>query len=477
MRISQFYKLGRTQPTLDFIDVDVNFDTPLFVDPHALRILPNIWAEECVSLVQSFFQTVLNAIHDRNDNLALKLLGVLHEPNETHLGLSKGKSKGRALGPYSARYVWDALRKSEAVKSGLLEDLEDTILMIEGISSDIISDVTTNIIRGPLIQYTQDMSHFYGIQLVKGVNSGPIWDSTGKTWHSHFTSLPMTRCGKILLVPKSIIRIKMEYDVDEYYRHYVLEHLQEIELSSNTELVQLLKNGSKRVTKKDVIAKYGSGKSIIVSETREYPQILERYRSDKLNSYRSPLSHYDISEVEGTLAPNWQALLNSLISIRPGSDDANEYEKAIESFFTAIFYPSLTNPIVHSKIHDGRKIIDITYTNVAREGFFFWIGLHYSCANIFIECKNYSNELGNPELDQISGRFSPSRGQIGIITCRHFENKDLFLRRCQDTAHDQRGFIIALDDDDLRVLMEEKVRNPNSQDFTLLYQRFLELIN
>lgn len=44
--------------------------------------------------------------------------------------------------------------------------------MVEGISSDIISDITTNIIREPLIQYTQDMAVYYEIPLVGGVNSG-----------------------------------------------------------------------------------------------------------------------------------------------------------------------------------------------------------------------------------------------------------------------------------------------------------------
>lgn len=76
---------------------------------------------------------------------------VLREPNETHLGLSAGRSKGRALGTELARDVWKALSQSEAAKSGLLRDLEDTILMVEGISVDIVSDMTTNIIRGPLI--------------------------------------------------------------------------------------------------------------------------------------------------------------------------------------------------------------------------------------------------------------------------------------------------------------------------------------
>jgi hypothetical protein len=172
-RVSKYYKLNRTQPTLDFVDVDIVGDIRVFIDPRAIRLLPSQWGDECVSLVQNFFRTVLVAIHEGQHGQARALLSVLREPNETHLGLSRGKSRGRGLGRESVKDVWKALTKSEAVKSGLLEDLEDTILMIEGVSSDIISDITTNIIRQPLIHYTQNMASYYGIPLEQEVNSGP----------------------------------------------------------------------------------------------------------------------------------------------------------------------------------------------------------------------------------------------------------------------------------------------------------------
>ena len=35
MRVSDIYQLGRTQPTLDFVDVDCGRDTPLFLSPRA----------------------------------------------------------------------------------------------------------------------------------------------------------------------------------------------------------------------------------------------------------------------------------------------------------------------------------------------------------------------------------------------------------------------------------------------------------
>ncbi|WP_375158605.1 hypothetical protein [Bradyrhizobium sp. RDT46] len=180
LRISKKFRLGLTQPSLDFVDVDTRNDTKVFISPSALATVPSDWGNNCVHLIQSFFRQVLGLIKAGKNREAEELLLVLREPNETHLGLSKGKSQGRALGKGSAKVLWHALSTSEAAKSGLLTDLEDAALMIEGISVDIISDMTTNIIRGPLIEYTQRMCDQHGIPTTQGVDTGPCGTLTAR---------------------------------------------------------------------------------------------------------------------------------------------------------------------------------------------------------------------------------------------------------------------------------------------------------
>ena len=142
-----------------------------------------------------------------------------------------------------------------------------------------------------------------------------------------------------------------------------------------------------------------------------------------------------------------------------------------------LFYPSLTNPQRELKIHDGRKRIDISFVNAAADGFFHWLAQHYSAAHVFAECKNYGRDVANPEVDQLAGRFSPSRGQFGLLVCRGFQDKELFVRRCFDTAKDGRGFIVALDDADLTALVDAgRASGYNSRQFQLLKERFDQLI-
>lgn len=64
------------------------------------------------------------------------------------------------------------------------------------------------------------------------------------------------------------------------------------------------------------------------------------------------------------------------------------------------------------------------------------------------ECKNYSEDPANPELDQLLGRFTVQRGWLGLLCYRSSDDKALILQRCKDAAHAQQGYMLALDDDD-----------------------------
>jgi hypothetical protein len=109
-------------------------------------------------------------------------------------------------------------------------------------------------------------------------------------------------------------------------------------------------------------------------------------------------------------------------------------------------------------------------------GFFKWALSHYPSSHIFVECKNYGKEIGNPELDQLAGRFSPSRGQIGLLVCRSIENGKKLTASCRDTANDNRGYIIVLSDEDLMQLVADYQSSNGSSEYPLLMEKFRRLI-
>lgn len=475
MRVSEYFELDKTQPSLDFVDVDVKNDLKLYIDPRAFIAIPSDWGNECIELIRDYFSSLLVAIRDANRSRGLYLLGNLSEPQETGLGLSRRGKRGRGVGSIRAEELWDALCESEAVQTGLVQDLEDTILTIYGIGRDIISDITTNIIREPLIEYTQAVCQVYGITIQEDISSGPLWNPRTHSWVQNFVRLPTIKHISLILVPKNIVRYRMTYDIDEYYRHYLLAELRNEELSMNSSLVEVLKSGKRRVTAKALEEKYGTGKKVLIEQTLRHPDVLRGYRSQNTMP-KPPLSHIELMRDPEKDLPNWEELLNNVLCLESGTENAINYEKAIEALLYALFYPALANPESQHRIHEGRKVIDIKFTNIAAEGFFVWLAQHYSAPYIYVECKNYGREIGNPEVDQLAMRFSPDRGQVGILVCRSFEDKQRVLKRCKDVTDDNHGFIIALEDSDLKTLVDEAKTLGKELEFSLLMQRFEGLI-
>jgi hypothetical protein len=155
----------------------------------------------------------------------------------------------------------------------------------------------------------------------------------------------------------------------------------------------------------------------------------------------------DVDSDDETVIAN--ALATVLRQTPVGNDHAAAYHKLMIGIVEFIFFPKLAHPKKEREIHEGRKRIDIVMENAAHTGLFNTIPniRHLPCAYVPLECKNYGQEVGNPELDQLAGRFSVNRGKLGFLCCRQFENRNLFIQRCRDTFKDDRGLILPLDDE------------------------------
>ena len=484
MLVSDYYKLGVTQPSLEFLDVDVVMDIRVFVDPHAFRYINTDWARECVALLQDFYDELTAAIRAGNRMRGLALLAHAGESNEVHLGLSSAQSQGSGIADGLAAQIYDALSGSTAVATGLAHDIEETVLFVDGILHDRISDMTINIVRSELIPFTQAMCDKYGMALVPGVDSGPMWDRHSHAWTSGLTPLPMPNETKLVLVPRAIVRKRGTFDPGDYLSNFVLDYMVDKELElPRSPLIQHRSStgklqGRPYVTKKSILERENKSTKAINSEmTNEEPRLLEDYRASRAGKSEPP-PHDVLAVLTGAPEPDWDRLLADVLLVPPGRAGADNYHRAVQNLLTALFYPALDLPEREFKTHNGRKRIDIKYANLAANGFFhyLWNAGGVEAASVVVECKNYAMGLTNVEFDQITGRFSPRRGRFGLLLYRGYENeKASVIQHCRDAALDDRGYVIALDDDDLETLVKAR-KDGDGTVFTYLLKRFRELI-
>ena len=444
MLFSEFYSLGKSQFELDFVDVPVDGDILLFVDPFAISQRVDPWSQQCNRTIVSFFQHVVDAIGSHNLELARGLLRHLREPNETRLGFSRGRPQGAGIGYGQSEQLLEALQESSAVRTGFISSLEEAEILIEGVGRDKISDLSTNIIRKSLAEYTLEQCKLHNIA-TQSVPLKPYYSVEEGFWQSDYFELPVAQGKPVLLVPKIIIRYDPAYNHEDYYNKYVLSFLQAEHIDANSSLVHTLRNGRRVVYKKHLKAEFPLTKENLYRFSRDHPTVMQRYR-DYLEGLEKRGERYYVGPGdEGLMA---EALITAIENIQPGNDSAHEYHRMMIGVVEFLFFPDLLYPKKEVEINQGRKRIDITMENGAREGIFHELHevRHLPCSFIALECKNYGRDIANPELDQIAGRFSPLRGKFGILCCRGFHDRATFIERCRDTLREDRGLVIPLDD-------------------------------
>ncbi len=450
MRISQKFNLNKSQYELDFVDIDPDIDTPLFLDPYFISKCDFPFAEAAHVSIQSYFEHLLALLRTNKDIEAEELFSHLGETNDICMGMSTGKPRGHGMGPEDTTAIFKSLRQSRAILTGIMEDIEDFRIFVPNVDKDKVSDMTANIIKWHLIQYTIEQCLLHDIPLTASVPSGMYWDSDRRVWDNQYVQRLVIDERPILLVPKRIVSYTDKYTSHEYRQHFVLNFLQHENLQLQTALVQKRKDGTEYVTKKSIAESSDEmDKEFLVQFTLQHPEVFSDFKARTKGKIR---------EVDGSVLESIDSaelcayLIQKLQAIPAGTEHASAYHNLIVGILELLLYPNLSAPRKETPIHEGRKRIDIRYNNSAEHGFFFNIpnkNPTLPCPYIFVECKNYTGEVKNPELDQLSGRFSNRRGRVGILACRTLDSKDGFLDRCADTFHDDRGLIIPICDDDL----------------------------
>lgn len=452
MLFSEAFGLRKVQAELDFVDIDLEGDTPLYVDPFALSIRKDEWSERCTAHIRSFFQSVIDAIHNDDEATAHRILTNLSEPNETRLGKSRGEARGRGVSGKQEFDLYNALVDSEAARTGILSEIAECDLFIPGIGPDKISDITTNIIRSHLVEYTQEQCKLHSVPM-QNVPAGKYWNIETDDWTSCYAELPVWKYRKIILVPKASVRFRMCLDSQEYYNQFMLNFLQAEHLRVGTSLVRTFKtSGERYVTKKSLKKVVPFSKDELYRFTKAHPEVLELYKKTERQERETNAQAMQSDFNEAAFC---DAVAAALAQIPAGRDHADSFHSLMIGAVEFIFYPHLIYPRKETPINEGRKRIDITYTNAARDGFFYRLHTARQVASnmVMVECKNYSKELGNPEIDQLVGRFSINRGKFGILIARSCADKVELMARCRDVAQAGNGFVVPLFDEDITSML------------------------
>jgi hypothetical protein len=142
----------------------------------------------------------------------------------------------------------------------------------------------------------------------------------------------------------------------------------------------------------------------------------------------------------------------------------HNYHLLSSRIFFEIFRNQLGEPKIEQEINEGRGKIDFTCKNKNKEGVFKDLKemRDIKCPEIFVECKNYENNLKNEEYSQLNDRLIPARTMLGFLLCRDKKDAPKVLKHCQDRKKGDK-YIIVLDDNDLVELSNYKLNDEDDE--------------
>lgn len=204
----------------DFVDINVNDDQKLFIDPCLIDLGRDKWCKKSSETIDSYFDVFYDAY--RNDDQELKeyLLEHAGEINYTKLGYGNGDN--------GHGHTMNGLLKTFVPLEGLVKrvdsisDVVDLPVMIKGFSEDGLSDMITNIIHKQLNDYTLKILSTYGIK-ANSTDTYYTWNAGKKSWFLLEEPCFKFLDKKILLTPKKIVRKNYLFSADHFLRMSILE--------------------------------------------------------------------------------------------------------------------------------------------------------------------------------------------------------------------------------------------------------------
>lgn len=468
--LNKFLDIPIKQEDVDFVMPDLAVDRRLGIDPFLLYRSPRADFQQAHELLLRFFSGVIEIIQSGDLEHAQDLM-ICPEPREIGLGYSKSGTAGSGVGPELAREIVYTFRNSPVLLLRGVRHIEEIQLICPGVGPDRISDITANVLKLFLINYTQEQCKSWSLPLAQDVPVNHYFDFADFAWRDGYFELPKNPLtdDPLLFVPRRILRILPWINYDDYLGDYRKTFLKPV---SRSQALRLKPSSNKT---KGKIDEQPTPKPTVCKVTSENTKTLDSYIDRKeREAEKAEPSELSALEDRAKLTAHAELLREELMLIKPGNEDAYKYQDLIHRILTFCFHPHLTDGKPQERTHAGTIIRDLVFTNEGTRN--FWRYLMQAHSNIFVvfEVKN-KNSINGGDVDQIATYLGDTMGRFGILVSRTLEGATSFNRRKYIFNKEApRKVILHLSDRDLVQVMEQRTAFRDTTDYIqTTYRRFM----
>lgn len=258
----------------DFVDVNLDDDNKLFIDPCLLEHASDPWSRNAALTVNAFFDRFYDELR-RGTLLSSGLLDHAREQNATKLGYGNGDNgKGK-----TAKGLWDSIKDLQILVHDIpsIDRVQDITILVNGIAEDFLSDLLTNILHEQLNAFTCEQMAMWGCA---AQGEKVIWTFDAYTGEWIQVSKPCWYYNgkELLLVPKHIVRRNYLFNAHQYLCAVIIDRIRDANGWNDLKKIDIWSN----LPRTSEHWEYDK----VISYSREYPDVLSEYHERMPRFYR-----------------------------------------------------------------------------------------------------------------------------------------------------------------------------------------------
>lgn len=394
---------GVSQYDVDFVIPRLGVDLPLGIDPFLMFKSRDEQFRRLHRVITDHFNAGVLAVRSGRLDLADQIFD-FPEVSAIGLGYTKSGKRGSGLGGHLRDLIIETLKASPGLQERGVQHVEEMQLLAAGIGPDRVSDISANILKHYLVEYTQRQANIWDLPLVAGVPLPHLYDETTQSWVDVYVDLPVSPADHtpVLFVPRRIVRALPWINYDDFLQ---------------TDFRAYMEARRKSIAKTGNITKISahSVKSEVATVTRQEVSLVERYvrRREQLAGEAQPSMEY-IDEQAKARASD---LTDQLLTTPAGRESASAYQRLVLEIINFLFSPELIDGKPEVKTIDGTERRDIIFTNDSDETFWSYVRSNHDGLLLMFEVKN-TDDLEVAAIAQTSTYLGSRLGRLGFIVTR-----------------------------------------------------------
>lgn len=444
-RLNDFHSLPFTQEEVEFAIPFLDEDIPLYMDPFLLWKSPSQQDNALHGSITNSFN-YLGKLFSKNEDEAIFTLKEISECDEVGLGNSKSK-KGKKIGDKLAIAILSTFKDIPQIQENGFTHFELLQLLIDDFSKDRVSDISCNLIKSFLIDYTIQQSNKFSIPTENSEIT--YFDNKKLEFVNEAVNLPINPDTKepILLIPKRWLRFIPWINYENFFSNYV--------------------ETSQKITQGEKVPRA----EILEFNRNNYDQLeayLEKRQLEQKDCTNDPL----FTQIPILSSKRKLAAITKLPTGKTNNADM-DYEKFLCPLLASMLYPDMDFAQPQSRTIEGVLIRDLIFYNNTSHKLLAEIYQRYKSKQIVVELKN-TREVNTTHVNQLNRYLNDDFGSFGIIFTRNKPPKNVF-KNTIDLWAGQRKCILIMDDEDLKLMCqvyEDKQRKP----IDVINKKYVEFI-